>query len=250
MSKTLVIPAIDIKNRKTVRIVQGIPDLDCKEYGDDPVEMAMIWRAENAKVIHVVDFDLSHYHSKINFEIIEDICESVIIPVEVGGGINSLSDAEEVFSLGAFRLVIGSLAITNYNEFKKIFEKYGPQKISSAIDIIDNQLVVHGRKEKTGISPFDFSKKLAEMGVRRFVVTDVKSNGMLAGPNIELSKKVAEVTNSKVTLSGGVSNYPDLNKVQEYYDQGIDSVIIGRALYENKFPCQKIWRVAESGIFD
>ncbi len=250
MNNILVIPSIDIKNGKTVRVVQGIPDLGCKEYGDDPVEMAMIWRAENAKVIHLVDFDLSHKHSHNNFDLIGEICESVIIPVEFGGGIQSLEEAEEVLNLGVFRLVIGSLAFSNPNEFKKILEKFGPQKISSAIDVVENQLVVHGRKLKTGLSPYDFSKNLAEMGICRFVVTDVLRNGMLEGPNIELCTKIAKITKGKVTLSGGISNYPDLIKVQEHSKDGIDSVIIGRALYENKFPCQKIWRVAESGIFD
>jgi len=250
MRKVLVIPSIDIKNRQTVRVVQGIPELDCKQYGNDPVEMAMIWRSENAKVIHVVDFDLSHEHSQINFDIIGNICESVIIPVEFGGGITSIEDAEEVLALGVFRLVIGSLAYTNPKEFGRILDKYGPLKISSAIDVIDNELVVHARKEKTGISAVDFSKRLSEMGVNRFVITDVNRNGMLTGPNTELCKSIANATNTKVTLSGGIGGFNDLMKVQSNAEYGIDSVIVGRALYENQFPCQKIWRVAESGIFD
>lgn len=250
MNKILVIPSVDIKNRKTVRVVQGIPELGCSEYGDDPVEMAMIWRSENAKVIHVVDFDSAHEHSHKNFDIIGEICESVIIPVEFGGGITTLADAEETLSLGAFRLVVGSLAFTNPNEFKKIFEKFGPQKISAAIDVINDELVIHGRKRKTGITAVEFAKKLADWGIERFVITDVERNGMLDGPNIDLCKSIADITNTKVTLSGGVSNYKDLIKVQQNSKFGIDSVIIGRALYENKFPCQKIWRVAETGIFD
>ena len=250
MQKILVIPAIDIKDRKTVRVVQGIPELGCNEYGDDPVEMAMIWRAENAKVIHVVDFDSSHDHSHKNFDLLGEICESVIIPVEFGGGITSLEDAEEALDLGAFRLVIGSLAYTDSKMFQKIFEKYGPQKISAAIDVVDNELVIHGRKEKTGIKAVDFAKKLAEIGISRIVVTDVARNGMLDGPNIELCKTVAKTSKTKVTLSGGISNYKDLINVQNNSQSGIDSVIIGRALYENKFSCQKMWRVAESGIFD
>lgn len=250
MQKILVIPSLDIKDRKTVRVVKGIPELGCNSYGDDPVEMAMIWRAENAKVIHVVDFDSSHEHSHKNFDLLGEICESVIIPVEFGGGITTFEDAQEALDLGAFRLVIGSLAYTNPLEFKKIFEKFGPQKISAAIDVIDEELVIHSRKKQTGIKAVDFSKKLAEMGVNRLVVTDVARNGMLDGPNIELCKNVAKASKTKVTLSGGISDYKDLINVQKNSEYGIDSVIIGRALYENKFSCQKIWRVAESGIFD
>ncbi|MBI1932122.1 MAG: 1-(5-phosphoribosyl)-5-[(5-phosphoribosylamino)methylideneamino] imidazole-4-carboxamide isomerase [Ignavibacteriales bacterium] len=250
MRKILVIPSIDIKDRKTVRIVQGIPELDCKAYGNDPVEMAMIWRSENAKVIHVVDFDLSREHSRKNLDLIGQICESVIIPIEFGGGITNIADAEEILNLGVFRLVIGSLAFSNPKEFKRIFEKFGPLKISAAIDVINEELVVHARKEKAGISAIEFSKQLSEIGINRFVITDVLRNGMMDGPNIEFCRKIADATNTKVTLSGGISGFSDLMKVQENYACGIDSVIVGRALYENKFPCQKIWRVAESGIFD
>lgn len=250
MQKILVIPSIDIKNRKTVRVVQGIPELGCKEYGDDPVEMAMIWRTENAKVIHVVDFDSSHEHSHKNFDIIGEICESVIIPVEVGGGIKNIDDAKEILNLGAFRLVIGSLTYTNPNEFKKIIDRFGTQAISAAIDVIDDELVVHARKMKTGITAVDYAKRLAEMGVTRLVVTDVNRNGMLDGPNVQLCKNIAEASKAKVTISGGVGTYKDLLKIQKESGSGIDSVIVGRSLYENKFSCQKIWRVAESGIFD
>lgn len=250
MQKILVIPSIDIKDRKTVRVVQGIPELGCKSYGDDPIEMAMIWRAENAKVLHVVDFDSSHEHSHKNFDLLGEICDSVIIPVEFGGGITNLEDADEALNLGAFRLVIGSLAFTNPDEFKRIFEKFGPQKISAAIDVVNDELVIHGRKQSTGINAVDFSKRLAVMGVTRFVVTDVKRNGMLEGPNIELCCRVAAATKTKVTLSGGISSYKNLIDVQKSAACGIDSVIIGRALYENRFSCQKIWRVAESGLFD
>ena len=104
-------------------------------------------------------------------------------------------------------------------------------------------MVTHGRKFKTGITAEDYAKKLKELGVVRYIVTDVTTNGMLTGPNVELSKRIAEVTGGKITHSGGIGGFRDLMPF------GIDSVIIGRALYENKFPCQKIWRVAESGIF-
>ncbi|MCP5062486.1 MAG: 1-(5-phosphoribosyl)-5-[(5-phosphoribosylamino)methylideneamino] imidazole-4-carboxamide isomerase [Ignavibacteriae bacterium] len=250
MNKILVLPSIDIKDGKTVRVVQGIPDLNCKEYGNDPVEMAMIWRAENTKVIHVVDFDSSHHHSHKNYDILGEICESVIIPIEYGGGIHSLEEADEIFDLGAFRLVIGSLAVSDPDEYKKILEKYGPTKISASIDVVNDEVVTHGRKNKTGMSAVEFAIKLTDFGINRFVVTDVLRNGMLEGPNIELCTKIANVSKGKVTLSGGISNYKDLISLQECSTCGIDSVIIGRALYENKFACQKIWRVAEAGIFD
>jgi phosphoribosylformimino-5-aminoimidazole carboxamide ribotide isomerase len=250
MTNVLVIPSIDIQSGVTVRVVQGIPELNCKEYCNDPIDTALLWRAENAKCIHVVDFDAALNHSHGNFDIIAEMCESVIIPIQLGGGIRTFEDAQIAIELGVFRLVIGTMAFSNQKEFAKVLNHYGPSKIAAAIDVVDDEVVINGRQEKTGINTIDYALQLKDIGVTRFVVTDVKTNGMLIGPNISLSKKVAEVTGGRVTLSGGISGYSDLNNVNQEFDKGIDSVIIGRALYENAFPCQKIWRVAESGIFN
>ncbi len=249
MSKLLVIPSIDIKNGRTVRIVQGIPELNCNDYGNDPVEMAMIWRTENAKFLHVVDFDHSQFHSTKNYEIVREICESVVIPVEFGGGISSFDEAQEAMDLGVTRLVIGSLAYTNPTEFDKIVKQFGTSRLSAAIDIINNKVAIHGRREVIDLSPLEYAKRLENAGIKRVVVTDVSKNGMLNGANIELSKLIAENTNLKVTHSGGVTKREELFELDALTNIGIDSVIIGRALYENKFACQKIWRLAESGIF-
>ncbi len=249
MGKILIIPSIDIQNRKLVRVVQGIPELDCLEYANDPVEMAMIWRAENAKCIHLVDFDSSHEHSQINFDIIRKICESVIIPVELGGGIRDFEDAKLLFELGVARVVIGSMAFEKPREFIKILDAYSPNKVVAAIDVVNGEVVTRGRQTRTHLKAVQFAQFLNSCGAKRILVTDVSTNGMLIGPNIELSKQVADAAGIKVTHSGGISGYKDLIKLQTEASQYIDSVIIGRALYENKFPCQKIWRVAESGIF-
>ncbi|OGU76729.1 MAG: 1-(5-phosphoribosyl)-5-[(5-phosphoribosylamino)methylideneamino]imidazole-4-carboxamide isomerase [Ignavibacteria bacterium RBG_16_34_14] len=250
MRYLLVIPSIDIKDGKTVRVVQGIPELECKEYGSDPVEMAKIWRAENAKLLHVVDFDGAWEHSRKNYKIVEEICSSVIIPVEFAGGIRNLDDAKQIMDTGISRLVISTMALENPDEFKKVFETFGPQKIVTGLDILGNEIITRGRKRKTGISYKEFVKNMAVMGVERFIVTDVERNGMLKGPNLELTKKIALLTEKKVTHSGGVSNKDDLIEIQNLMPFGVDSAIVGRAFYENKFPCQRLWRVAESGIFN
>ena len=248
--KLLVIPAIDIKNGKCVRTVQGIPELDCYEYGNNPVEMAKIWRAENAKMIHVKDFDGAHEQSKRNYKVIEEICSSVIIPVEFAGGIRSLHDAEEIMKTGVIRIVINTMAIENKNEFIKVIEKYGPNKIVISLDVLGEELLVRGRSKKAGINFRTFSKEMVETGVNRFIVCDITRNGTQLGPNIQLSKEIAEMTGAKVTHAGGVRNKDELMDIQNLIPSGVDSVIVGRALYENRFPCQKLWRVAESGIFN
>lgn len=250
MRYLLVIPSIDIKNGKTVRIVQGIPELDCKEYGSDPVEMAKIWRAENAKILHVVDFDAVEDHSKKNIRTIEQMCSSVVIPIEYAGGIRSLYDAKMLMDSGVSRLVIGSMAIEKQEDFIKLFEANGPIKIAVSLDIIENEIVIRGRSIRTGIKYIDFAKKMKAIGIQRFIITDVTRNGTFKGPNLDLSKEIAEVTQVKVTHSGGIRNKDELMDVQNLMQLGIDSVIVGRALYENKFPCQKLWRVAESGLFN
>ncbi|QQS37837.1 MAG: 1-(5-phosphoribosyl)-5-[(5-phosphoribosylamino)methylideneamino] imidazole-4-carboxamide isomerase [Ignavibacteriales bacterium] len=246
----LVIPSIDIRGGKTVRVVQGIPELNCTEYGNDPVEMARIWRAENAKMLHVVDFDAAIDNSKQNFDVVGEICSSVIIPVEFAGGIRTFDDAKMIIDKGIARLVVSTMAIENRNEFVNLFEFYGPSKIVVALDVIDGELVTRGRKTKTGINCYSFATEMKSIGVERFIVTDVVKNGMMEGPNLALTKKVADITGVRITHSGGIRNKDELSDVQTLISSGVDSVIIGRALYENRFPCQKLWRVAELGIFN
>lgn len=248
--KLLVIPAIDIKNGKCVRTVQGIPELDCYEYGNNPVEMAKIWRAENAKMIHVTDFDGAHEQSKRNYRVVEEICSSVVIPVEFAGGVRSVEDAEKILKTGVIRIAINSLAIENRKEFIKLFEKYGPSKVVVTLDILNGELLISGRRKKSGINYKIFSMEMSKLGVNRFIVCDISRNGTQIGPNISLSKEVAELTGARVTHAGGIRNKDELLDIQKLIPIGVDSVIVGRALYENRFPCQKLWRVAESGIFD
>ncbi|MFA7420943.1 MAG: HisA/HisF-related TIM barrel protein, partial [Melioribacteraceae bacterium] len=126
---------------------------------------------------------------------------------------------------------------------------YTPNRVVSAIDVVNGEVVTRGRQTRTHLQAVQYAKFLKSCGATRIVVTDVTTNGMLTGPNIELSKQVAEAAETKVTHSGGIGGSEDLLKLQREASSFVDSVIIGRALYENKFPCQKIWRVAEAGIF-
>ncbi|NUN08092.1 MAG: 1-(5-phosphoribosyl)-5-[(5-phosphoribosylamino)methylideneamino] imidazole-4-carboxamide isomerase [Ignavibacteriaceae bacterium] len=249
MPLLLVIPSIDISEGKTVRVVQGIPELNCPEYDNDPLEMAMIWRAENAKMLHLVDFDASASHSHSNFELIKSICESVIIPIEYAGGIRTLEDADRLFDLGVARIAISTILVEDRAEAAKILAKYGPKKVISCLDAINDEIVVRRRRIRTGIDPIQFAIELKNMGFERIIVTDVLRNGMIQGPNINFSKRIAAATGCKITHSGGVRNKDELMDLQALLGDGIDSVIIGRALYENRFPCQKLWRIAESGLF-
>ena len=247
MNKLLVIPSIDIKEGKTVRVVQGIPELDCKEYGSNPVEMAKLWRKENAKMIYVVDFDGAWEHSNKNFKVVEEMCSSIVIPVQFSGGIRNIDDVKNIMNCGIIRLAINTMAIENRKDLIKALDIYGPKKIVIALDILDDELVIKGRKIKTGIHYLQFAKEMLELGIERFLVTDISKNGMMLGTNLALSKEIAEQTKVKITHAGGIRNKDELMDFQNLCDIGVDSVIIGRAFYENRFPCQKLWRVAESG---
>ncbi len=243
----LVIPSIDIKDGKLVRVVQGIPKIADVNYPDDPVEMAKIWRAENAKCLHVIDFDGAWYGSNKNIKIIEDLIKAVVIPVQFGGGLRTFEKIQTAFEIGACRVVLGSIAISNPDLLQKVIDHYGPERILVSMDVVNTKVLIEGRKVQSALSPVSLALDLKLLGVTRIIVTDVERNGMMLGPNYELLKLVAEKTSLKITASGGVSGYEDLLKLQELRNLGVDSVIIGRALYENKFLCQKLWRVAEVG---
>ncbi len=246
-TQLLVIPSIDIKDEKLVRIVQGIPKVASGIYPDDPVEMAKIWRAENAKCLHVVDFDGAWYGSNKNLHIIEKLIDAVVIPVQVGGGLRTIEKIRTVLSLGASRVVLGTLAVTNPEIVKQALDEFGPDKIIISMDIIKNAVIIKGRKETSALNPISLGLNLKEIGVQRLIVTDVERNGLMLGPNIELLKLIGEKTGLKITASGGMSGYKDLISLLELTSIGVDSVIIGRALYENQFPCQELWRIAECG---
>jgi len=163
--------------------------------------MALIWRSENVKMLHVVDFDGAAEHSHKNYKIVEDICSSVIIPVEFAGGVRTMDDVKLIMDAGISRVVLGTMAIEDQEEFIKVFNYLGPQKIAVGLDILDNELIIKGRRIKTGLNYLEFAKKMSDIGVERFIVTDVARNGLLGGPNLPPCLKIAEVTNAKIVAA-------------------------------------------------
>lgn len=246
-SPLLVIPSIDIKDGKLVRIVQGIPEIVPSLYPDDPIEMAKIWRAENAKCLHVVDFDGAWYGSNKNLPIIEKLIASVVIPVQVGGGLRTIEKIREAFKIGAARVVLGTIAVTNPEILQQALDEFGAEKIIVSLDVLKNSVMIFGRKETSALNPVSLGLNMKALGIKRLIITDVERNGLMLGPNLELLKLMAEKVGLKITASGGVSGYKDLISLLDLTSIGVDSVIIGRALYENKFPCQELWRIAEYG---
>lgn len=242
----LVIPVIDIKDGKCVRVIEGLNDYT-EYYCESPIKIAMLFRKENFKTIHITDLDGAIQGDMKNFELIKKITSSVDIPVQLGGGIRDFETAKKVLEeLGVYRIVIGTAALTDPEFIKKIISTYSASKLVVCIDEKLNNVVTDGWINFADLTPVQFACKMESLGVKRIIYQDVTRVGNLSGPHIERLVELADKTNLKITSAGGISNFADLKKVMEIEHLGIDSVMISRALYENQFPCQRIWREQES----
>lgn len=242
----LVIPVIDIKEGKCVRVIQGHSD-NLQFYSESPINMARLFRKENFKTIHITDLDGALHGNMKNFDVIKQITKSVDIPVQLGGGIRDFETASRVINeLGVYRIIIGTAALQNPDFIKKILDEFSSSKIVVCIDEKLNNVVMDGWINYANITPLEFAKQMEAIGVKRIIYQDVTRVGNLSGPHINRLLELAENTKLKITSAGGISNYNDLKKVMAIESLGIDSVMISRALYENQFPCQNIWRDAES----
>ncbi len=242
----LIIPAIEVKGGKCVQMVQGTQGF---VYSDDPVEMAKLWRKENAKTLHVTDVDGAIEGHMVNFDIIRRMVETVDIPIEMGGGLRTFDEVKKAFDGGIFRVVIGTMLIENPEEAKRVVSTFGPTKVALGIDAKNRHVKIKGWKEDSGLTIISLALNAKALGFRRVIFTDILVDGTFRGPNFEAVRMLAEKTGMRITASGGFGGLADLLKMQELEPLGVDSVIIGRALYENKFSCQGIWRLCEAGNY-
>ncbi len=241
----LVIPVIDIKDGKCVRVVEGLSDKTLY-YSESPLKMARLFRKENAKVIHVTDLDGAYHGVRQNDEVIKKITESVGIPVQLGGGIRTFETAKKLLNdLGVYRIVIGTSAINDVELILKLLDDFGPSKIIISVDVRDGFVVKDGWRNTTSVKGLEFALGMKRAGIQRIIYQNVSRVGSLLGPDIEGLLEISMATGLKITAAGGIGGYQDLKKVQQLEKFGVDSVIMGRALYENKFPCQTIWREQE-----
>lgn len=241
----LVIPAIDLRGGHCVRLRQGNYE-DETVYFDDPVKMAKLWRVQNAKVLHLVDLDAARTsrpeEADANRAIIREIAESLDIPVEVGGGIRSMEDIEAMLEAGVYRVVLGTVAVREPDLVEEAVRKHSCSRIVVGIDARGGEVRVDGWERGSGIDAVDLALDMERRGVRRFIYTDIARDGTLEGPNVEAYRTLGNaLEKAHITASGGVGGYRDLLRLQELAPLGVDSVIVGRALYENRFPCQRFW---------
>lgn len=242
----LVIPVIDIKDGRCVRVIQGLTD-NTEFYSESPINIARLFRKENFKCIHITDLDGAMYGDMKNYEIIKEIANSVDIPIQLGGGVRNFEIAGKIINeLGVYRIVIGTAALTEPDFVKKCLDEFTASKVIVCIDEKLNNVVKDGWINYADITPLDFAIQMESIGIKRIIYQDVTRVGNFSGPHIPRLIEIAEKTNLKITSAGGISSYKDLKMIMEIENKGIDSIMVSRALYENQFPCQRIWREMES----
>jgi phosphoribosylformimino-5-aminoimidazole carboxamide ribotide isomerase len=241
----LVIPVIDIKNGKCVRILQGLDD-KTEYYQETPVKVAKLFRKENFKAIHITDWNGAIEGEMKNYDIIKEISHSVDIPIQLGGGIRDLDTAKKMFSeLGIYRVVIGTAAITKPGFINQLLDNFSASKIIIGIDEKLNNVVTNGWVNYANITPLEFAKFVESVGIKRIIYQDVTRVGNCTGPHLNRLIEIAENTKLKITSAGGIGCYADLKALIDLKLASVDSVMISRALYENNFPCQYLWRNIE-----
>ncbi len=241
----LVIPAIDLRGGRCVRLRQGRYE-DETVYFDDPVRMAKLWRVMNAKVLHLVDLDAARTSTDAmpadNRAVVAEVAAGLDIPVQVGGGIRTLDDIEAMLAVGVYRVVLGTVAAREPDLVSEAVQRFGASRIVVGIDAKDGEARTEGWEQGSGVDAVDLALDMERRGVRRLIYTDIARDGTLDGPNLGAYRDMASrLGQTRVTASGGVGGYRDLLALQALEPLGVDSVIVGRALYENAFPCQQFW---------
>ena len=224
-----IYPAIDIKDGKCVRLFKGRFD-DVTVYGDSPAEMAKKWEAQGGEFIHVVDLDGALKGHGVNAEKIKEICESVSVPVQTGGGIRTMADIEAKLECGISRVIIGTKAVSDSEFVKEAVAKYG-DKIVIGIDAKDGMVAVEGWEKTSDFTAVEFAKKMVSLGVKTVVYTDIATDGTLAGSNVEAMREMADAVDADIIASGGIGSLDDILSLK---DTGVEGVIVGKALYTNR----------------
>ncbi len=236
--RDFIIPAVDIKDGKAVRLYKGDPKA-VTVYGNNPVDIAKMWEDKGAKQLHVVDLDGAFEGKPKNYRIVEKIVKSISIPVEFGGGLRSFEAVKLMFDIGVNRVVIGSLAYQNREETIKSIDNF-PEKIIIGIDAKDGKVAIKGWIEKTEYTPLEFAKEFDNLSIWGFLYTDVNRDGALVGANIEGTKKLASNLKHPVIASGGVGSIEDIMKLYQLREYGVYGVVVGKALYEGKIKLEEI----------
>ena len=233
-----IFPAIDIKDKKCVRLVKG--DFNNKtEYEMSPVEQAGKYKEHGFKNLHIVDLDGALIGETVNLDIIEEIVSKFDLKIEIGGGIRNFESIKRYSDVGVEKVILGSAAIKDKSFLKDACEKF-PNKIALGLDAKDGYLSVSGWKENSNQLTLDYLKEVNAYGASRLIYTDINRDGMKQSPNFSETAKVANTSNCPVIISGGVSSIEDIKKAKELNNKNIEGIIVGKAIYDGDIKLEEL----------
>ena len=232
-----IIPAIDIIGGKCVRLVQGNYNAK-KIYNENPLEVARAFENAGIKRLHLVDLDGAKAQHVVNMKVLADIASGTQLVIDFGGGIKTDADIQRVFDNGAGMATIGSVALTDPARLNAWIARYGSDKIIAGADVKGNKIAISGWLNTTDVSLFEYLEAKKNAGIRKILCTDISRDGMLAGPAIELYQSIRKhFEDLYIIASGGVATSADINNL---WKAGIDAVVIGKAIYENKISLDEL----------
>ena len=231
-----IFPAIDIKDKKCVRLIKG--DFDNKtEYKNSPVDQANSYKDHGFKNLHIVDLDGALTGETVNLNIIQEVVKKSNLNVEIGGGIRNFQSIQKYLDIGVEKIILGSAAIKNKNFLKDACLNF-PGKIALGLDAKDGKLSVSGWKENSNISTLEFLKEVNDYGISRLIFTDINRDGTKESPNFDETSKVANISNCPVIISGGVSSIIDVKKARNI--ENIEGIIVGKAIYDGDIKLEEL----------
>ncbi|NLJ97993.1 MAG: 1-(5-phosphoribosyl)-5-[(5-phosphoribosylamino)methylideneamino]imidazole-4-carboxamide isomerase [Tissierellia bacterium] len=232
----IILPAIDIKDNKCVRLSQGNFN-KVTVYSSDPLEMALKWEEKGAEYLHLVDLDGARSQALINRESIEKIVKNINIPVQIGGGIRDEEKVKNLLDLGVTRVILGTAAVENIKLVEDLIAEYGSEKIVVGIDAKDGKVATRGWEVISQIDSLSLCKELEKIGVETIVYTDIAKDGMLQGPNFSIYEELMDKTNLDIVASGGISFIEDIKRLKK---MDIYGAIIGKAFYDSLLKFEEV----------
>jgi len=226
-----IIPAIDLKNKKCVSLIQGIPGTERISL-DDPLAAAMRWVKQGAKVIHLIDLDGAIDGQRSNGSIIASIVKRSGVETQVGGGIRSIKDAQDLLNMGADRIILGTAAIKEPSIVQELAEEFGAKRIIVALDSKNGKVTTHGWAQESAFTAVELGKKFEELGAGSILFTDINTEGLLKGVNPAPTEELVDALGIPVIASGGITTLSDIEIIKE---TGAKGVVIGAALYVGNF---------------
>jgi phosphoribosylformimino-5-aminoimidazole carboxamide ribotide isomerase len=240
----LVIPAIDLRNGKCVRLVEGKIENETI-YSDEPAAMGKKWESMGARFLHLVDLDGAFAGEPRNAGAVKAILGALSVPAELGGGIRDMATISFYLEMGISRVILGTAAISNPKLVEEACREFGGDRIVLGVDAKDGMVAIHGWDATVTKTAVELAQEMKNLGVQRIIYTDIKRDGTLKGPNLESTKEIAVETGLKVIASGGIAGLNDILAVMELEPFGVDSVITGKALYDGRLNLADALRVCE-----